>query len=61
MDGWIDGWMDGMVKFLPIMLGKMCQLRLLEWMDDGQIAASQHGWIDGWMDGCDRTSMRLEF
>ncbi len=41
----------GMVKFLPIVLGKMCQLSLLEWMDDGQIAASQHGWMDGRMDG----------
>jgi hypothetical protein len=47
----MDGWMDGMVKFLPIMLGKMCQLSLLEWMDYGQIAASQHGWMDGWVDG----------
>jgi hypothetical protein len=26
----------GIVKFLPIMLGKMSQLSLLEWMDDGQ-------------------------
>jgi hypothetical protein len=41
----------GMVKFLPIMLGKMCQQSLLEWMDDGQIATSQHGWMDGRMGG----------
>jgi len=24
----------GMVKFLAIMLGKMCQLSLLEWMNE---------------------------